>query len=77
MIAYLKVASLPHTDCEDGEIACPRGRIGVSGRIDTIGGRCVNESFVCDGYQDCGGGTDEVNCGPSKILHCYEFNYYY
>ena len=24
---------------------------------------------MCDGVQDCAGGTDEVNCGPSKILH--------
>ena len=59
---------LPHTDCEDGEIACPLGRIDRSGRIDTFSGRCINESFECDGIQDCVGGTDEVNCGPSKTF---------
>ena len=30
--------------------------------------RCIPESRVCDGYQDCVGGTDEMNCGPSKII---------
>ena len=54
--------------CRDGEIACPLGRIGISGRIDTFGGRCINESFVCDGIQDCVGGTDEVNCGFCKTF---------
>ena len=70
---------LPHTDCEDGEIVCPLGRIGSSERIDTFGRsrRCINESFVCDGLLDCVGGTDEVDCGPSKILHCHESNYCY
>ena len=54
--------------CRDGEIICPLGRIGTSGRIDTFGGRCVNESFACDGIQDCVGGTDEVNCGFCKTF---------
>ena len=29
---------------------------------------------MCDSYQDCVGGTDEMNCGPSKTLHCCELN---
>ena len=65
---------LSHTGCEDGEIACPLGRIGRSGRIDTFGGRCINESFVCDGIQDCVGGTDEVNCGLGKTFISYASN---
>ena len=32
---------------------------------------------MCDGLLDCVGGTDEVDCGHSKILHCYESNYCY
>ena len=42
------------------------GRFDSSGRVDTSGERCINESFVCDGVQDCVGGTDEVNCGFGK-----------
>ena len=42
------------------------GRFDSSGRVDTSGERCINESFVCDGVQDCVGGTDEVNCGFCK-----------
>ena len=42
------------------------GRFDSSGRIDTSGERCISESFVCDGIQDCVGGTDEVNCGFCK-----------
>ena len=65
---HLFQSRLPHTDCEDGEIACSLGRIGGFGRIDTFGGRCINESFVCDGIQDCVGGTDEMNCGFCKTF---------
>ena len=42
------------------------GRFDSSGRLDTSGERCINESFVCDGIQDCVGGTDEVNCEFGK-----------
>ena len=50
------------TGCEDGESSCPRGRINS-------GTSCIPESFVCDGIEDCIGGTDEMNCtGPSKIF---------
>ena len=52
---------LLYTDCEDGESTCPLGRIN-SFRS------CIPESHVCDGFEDCVGGTDEVNCGPSKTL---------
>ena len=52
---------LLHIDCEDEECTCPLGRINSVGS-------CIPESGVCDGIQDCVGGTDEVNCGPSKIF---------
>ena len=54
------------TTCKDGHVVCPMGRLDSSGRVDTYGDRCINESFVCDGIQDCFGGTDEVNCGVGK-----------
>ena len=42
------------------------GRLDSSGKVDALGERCINESFVCDGIQDCFGGTDEVDCGFGK-----------
>ena len=55
---------LLHVDCEDGESVCPLGVISSSQR-------CISESLVCDGIQDCVGGTDEMNCtGLGKTLHC-------
>ena len=51
------------TICRSGNVICPLGRLG------TFGGGCIPESLVCDGYQDCVGGTDEMNCtGPGKIF---------
>ena len=30
---------------------------------------------MCDGIQDCVGGTDEVNCGLRKsFINCYDAN---
>ena len=31
---------------------------------------------MCDGYWDCSGGTDEVDCGFGKTLHCCDSNRY-
>ena len=53
---------LLHTDCEDGKSTCPLGRIDLLAS-------CIPESGVYDGIEDCIGGTDEVNCGPSKIFN--------
>ena len=50
------------TVCRSGDVFCPRGRMNSFMR-------CIPESRVCDGIQDCVGGTDEMNCTePSKTF---------
>ena len=56
------------TICRSGDVICPLGRIGIFEQSDVYGERCINESFVCDGIQDCVGGTDEVDCGLCKTF---------
>lgn len=43
--------------------ACPIGTYHCSN------GKCVNNEFVCDGQNDCGDSSDEVNVPLKNTLH--------
>ena len=58
--------TLPHTPhthhtaalvCQDDEFKCPDVEVG-----------CIKQEWVCDGDNDCGDGSDEVNCGESVCM---------
>jgi len=56
----LKVKSnedLPVIVCNTEELECRNGR-------------CVPESWVCDGEDDCGDESDEINCDPDELSTC-------
>ena len=42
--------------CPDHQFKCPDVEVG-----------CIKQAWVCDGDNDCGDGSDEVNCGKSVL----------
>lgn len=48
--------------CLSPTTVCPEGKF----RCNT--GRCLAPPLVCDGYDDCGDLSDELNCGESLII---------
>lgn len=51
----------------ESELFSPLGNITCSPlEFTCASGRCVSQSFVCNGEDDCGDGTDELDCTPSS-----------
>lgn len=48
--------------CVSLATVCPEGKF----RCNT--GRCLAPPLVCDGYDDCGDLSDELNCGESLLF---------
>lgn len=43
--------------------ACPQGALHCAN------GKCINQAFKCDGSDDCGDGTDELDCPAQCHFH--------
>ena len=49
--------------CSEEKFFCPLGT-ALTFPIE----RCILESFVCDGVEDCIGGTDEEDCSSKDCI---------
>ena len=48
--------------------ACPKGSKHCSN------GKCVNQKYVCDDQDDCGYGSDELDCQDRCRFHMNQLN---
>ena len=58
----------PHNSKSPMMQACPKGSKHCSN------GKCVNQKYVCDDQDDCGDGSDELDCQDRCRFHMNQLN---